>query len=312
MVFEDLAKHSPCGIQVYSGEACVYSNREWEALPFPLVVSLSEGQVDRITIADQVYRVTASKIPNAVVVYYQDITDLVERTQELERSNEEFTHFAYVASHDLQEPLRMVSSYVQILFEEYGHLMDDSASVYVRHITDGTRRMKVLIEDLLRLAKVGSVSGPKSVFDAGKCVIEAVDALRPIVDSTNAIIDCDTLPDGYGHPSLITQVFQNLIHNAIKYRKDGPPRIHISGEEIEGGVRYSVRDEGIGIEPEYHDRIFLLFHRLHSRSRDPGSGVGLTICDKIVRLHGGAIWVESELGSGSTFFFEIPNECTVD
>jgi len=232
---------------------------------------------------------------------------LREKTEALGRSNAELEQFAYVASHDLQEPLRMVSSYVQLFERKYGGQVDPQAEKYIRYAVDGAQRMQALIGGLLEYSRVGRHDDEPQPIDARVALEQALANLRPAIEESHAEIIRDRMPTVLAHPTQLAQVFQNLIANAIKFRKAGtPPRVHLSSR-LDGGEHvFSVYDEGIGIDPQYADRIFVIFQRLHTRAEYPGTGIGLSICKKVVERHGGRIWVRSEPGAGATFYFTLP------
>ncbi len=247
------------------------------------------------------------------VLEFSDITEflhaqieLVQRTKELSRSNQELEQFAYVASHDLQEPLRMVASYTQLIAQRYRGKLDADADEFINYAVDGATRMQAIINDLLALSRVSTRSATFSRVDAKQALNKALANLRLITVETGATIVCDSLPELNADVSQLTQLFQNLIGNAIKFHGSSPPRVEIGAERKNEEWIFHVRDNGIGIEPEYFERIFLLFHRLHTRKEYPGTGIGLTICKKIVERHGGRIWIESEPEKGTTFYFTIP------
>ena len=242
----------------------------------------------------------------------EDITDrkLVEevlsrRATDLARSNAELEQFAYVASHDLQEPLRIVASYAQLLSRRYRDRLDADADEFIAYIVDGAVRMKQLINDLLAYSRVNAQGKDFVPVDCEEVLRLALANLRMAAEESGAALTHDPLPTVRGDASQLIQLFQNLIGNAIKFRGNRSPLIHLSAEEKETEWLFSVRDNGIGIAPEYHDRIFIIFQRLHKREAYPGTGIGLAICRKIVERHGGTIRVEAAPGTGSIFYFTI-------
>ena len=225
----------------------------------------------------------------------------------LERSNKELEQFAYVASHDLQEPLRLVSSYTQLLLQRYRERLDADAEPITRFITEGVSRMQHLIQDLLSYSRVSNQSRAFSFADA-QAVLETVQRnLAMVIREQNAAVTHDPLPTLLCDPTKLGQLFQNLISNGIKFHGEAPPHIHIGARKTEDGSAwlFSVSDNGIGIEQDYFERIFVLFQRLHTRAKYPGTGIGLAICKRIVEQHGGKIWVKSAKGEGCTFYFTI-------
>ena len=231
---------------------------------------------------------------------------LAQTLVDLERSNKELQQFANVASHDLQEPLRMVASYTQLLEKRYKGRLDSDADDFIQFAVDGATRMQKLINDLLSYSRVGARTTPFEPTDCHSVLQEAIANLDITIRENDATITHDELPTVLGDPAQMRQLFQNLIGNAIKFRSEQASGVHVSAEEKENEWVFFVRDNGIGIDPQYHDRIFVLFQRLHSQGDHPGTGIGLAICRKIVERHGGRIWVESEFGKGSTFYFTMP------
>ncbi|MBI3329999.1 MAG: PAS domain S-box protein [Nitrospinae bacterium] len=231
---------------------------------------------------------------------------LTRQAAELTRSNEELQQFAYVASHDLQEPLRMISSYSQLLARRYRGNLDADADEFITYIVDGVSRMQSLINGLLAYSRVGTNGSAFEPTDCATIVDLAVSNLQAAIEESGAVVTHDALPTVMADASQLSQVFQNLIGNAIKFRGEHPPRLHVSAQGKENAWLFSVRDNGLGIDPQYADRIFGLFQRLHSRTEYPGTGLGLAICKKIVERHGGRIWVESEPGKGATFYITFP------
>jgi PAS domain S-box-containing protein len=250
---------------------------------------------------------------NAVLWVAHDITErkqteeiLARFTRDLQRSNEELQQFAYVASHDLQEPLRMISSYLQLIENRYADKLDDEGHEFIDYAVKGAARMKDLINDLLAFSRVETQLKNFALMDVQKAVDEACNLLKMSIDESGATITHDPLPQIRADEQLIIQLFQNLIGNAIKYRSERKPEIHVGAIREGGQWVFSVRDNGIGIDAKYLGRIFVIFQRLHNREKYPGTGIGLAICKKVVQRHGGRIWVESELGKGTTFYFSIP------
>lgn len=225
--------------------------------------------------------------------------------EELRRSNRELEQFAYVASHDLQEPLRMVSSFTQLLGRRYKGKLDDDADEFINFAVDGAQRMQQLITDLLAYSRVTSQGKDFEPVKMEDVLEESLLNLKLSILENEVDITHDPLPEVVADPSQIGQIFQNLIGNAIKFRSEKTPEIHISVEEKDNQWLFQVDDNGIGIDPVHSERIFLVFQRLHERGVYPGTGIGLSICQKIVERHGGDIWVDSQLGKGSTFCFTI-------
>ena len=228
------------------------------------------------------------------------------QTSALRRSNEELTQFAYLASHDLQEPLRAVTGFLEILRERKSEHLDDTAKGYVKKAHDGAVRMKELIQDLLAYSRVGTEAKSLVPTDSRAVVDRVLGDLRFAIEEANAKVLCEPLPKVNCDARQLGQVFQNLVSNALKFRGATPPTIRISAKRSSGSWQFSVADNGIGIMAEFADRIFEMFKRLHTRQEYPGSGIGLAICRRIVTRHGGKIWVESSEGNGATFHFTIP------
>ncbi|NJP89803.1 HAMP domain-containing protein [Nonomuraea sp. FMUSA5-5] len=229
-----------------------------------------------------------------------------DQAEELRRSNGELEQFAYVASHDLQEPLRKVASFTQMLEQRYGPQLDERARQYIHFAVDGAKRMQLLINDLLDFSRVGRVTGERSVVDSGAALDRALENLSATIEDAEATVTRDELPRVSGNELQLTQLFQNLIENAVKFRSEAPPRVHI-GVRRDGDMwEFSCSDNGIGVEPKYADRIFLIFQRLHPRDVYPGTGIGLALCRKIVEYHGGQLWLDGDGGDGATFRWTLP------
>ncbi len=265
-------------------------------------------------------QITASLVRNAqgqpdyFVTIIEDISDrkqalalLEERTRDLARSNADLEQFAYLTSHDLQEPLRMVSSFTQLLERRYRGQLDERADDYIHYITEGAQRMQRLINDLLAYSRVGSRGRPFAALEFETIVEQVADNLQIAIEETGATLSHDPLPRVYGDEIQLVQLMQNLVGNAIKFRSANPPQIHVSAHPEGKEWIISVRDNGIGIEPQYFERIFVLFQRLHLPEEYPGTGIGLAICKRIIERHNGRIWVDSVPGQGSTFYFSLPS-----
>jgi light-regulated signal transduction histidine kinase (bacteriophytochrome) len=238
----------------------------------------------------------------------------VKRAKELENLNKDLEQFAYVASHDLQEPLRMISSYTQLLERKYKDKLDQDANDYIHFVVDGAIRMQKLLINLLDFSRVSTHAKTFEQVDSKKIAGQAILNLQQLIRENTALITIDDLPVIQADEMQMLQVFQNLIENAIKFKKKTPglpagrelPKIHISYTKQNNMHQFSVTDNGLGMEMQYYDRVFIVFQRLHSTKDYPGTGIGLSICKRIVERHGGTIWFESTVNEGSTFYFTIP------
>jgi signal transduction histidine kinase len=232
---------------------------------------------------------------------------LQQTAKDLERSNKDLEQFAYVASHDLQEPLRAVAGFVGLLKKQFRDKLDAVAAEYIDLSVEGAERMQTLILDLLTFSRVGTKGGAFVRMNMKDALDNALKNLHTAIAESDTLVTCDPLPAVTADATQMTQLLQNLIGNAIKFHGPRRPEIHIGAQRRNNFWFMSVRDNGIGIEPQYYDRIFLIFQRLHTRSQFKGTGIGLAVCKKIVERHGGKIWVESIPGEGSTFYFTVPD-----
>ncbi len=233
---------------------------------------------------------------------------LEQRTQELERSNNDLVQFAYVASHDLRAPVRAIKSFSQILEKDYREKLDEEANECLDFIVTGASRLETLINDLLAYSRVDTQGKAFVPVDTSEVLDQVVGDLRLDIEESQAEITRDALPVVVADASQMTQLFQNLISNAIKFQGQDPPKVHVAVRKEDDGWVFSVKDNGIGIEAEHTERIFAMFQRLHTQDEYPGNGMGSAICKKIVERHGGNIWVQSKVGMGSTFYFSIPSQ----
>ena len=236
----------------------------------------------------------------------QDFDTLEKQAQNLKASNKELEQFAYVASHDLQEPLRMVVSYMQLLERRYKESLDDTAGEFIDFAVDGAKRMQTLINDLLTYSRVGTREKAFKPTDMNDILEQVLSSLKMVIDDTQTVLTLDDLPMVLGDEVQLHQLFQNLISNALKFHAEASAKVHIGCRQDNGVRTFFVQDNGIGIEPQYKERIFVIFQRLHTRAEYLGTGIGLAICKKIIDRHDGQIWLESEPGHGTTFFFTLP------
>jgi PAS domain S-box-containing protein len=309
-----LHRQSPPEYVVRFVEAEARSAREMSDFDMELPMRRPDGEVRWMRLHSRPRR-----LPDGRVLWDGVQIDVTERklaeeamrrtAEDLKRSNEDLEQFAYVASHDLQEPLRAVSGFLKLLEDRYRPQLDDRAREYIDFSVEGALRMSSLIHDLLAYSRVGRKGRPAQPTDANGALAAALTSLRGSIENASAAITRDELPTVHADPTQLAQVFQNLIGNAIKFRHpDRSCQIHVCARKEADHWVFSVRDNGIGIDPKQRDRIFVIFQRLHTRDKYPGTGIGLSICKKIVERHGGRIWVESKAGEGSTFCFTLPQE----
>jgi len=247
------------------------------------------------------------KVSSAIMIF-DDITDRKGVEGELKRSNAELEQFAYVASHDLKEPLRMISGFLGLLEQRYRGKLDDEAIEYIDFAIDGAKRMNWLIEDLLQFSRIGRAAWSPEAMSMEDAYEQAVNILAGPIRDSGALITRGELPTIVADRIQMTTLMQNLIGNAVKFRSESQLKVQVSARKEGGNWVFSVRDNGIGFPNEYGERVFLMFERLHSKDKYPGTGIGLAICKKIVERHGGRIWAESEEGVGSTFYFSLPEK----
>jgi len=272
--------------------------RRKDGSEFPIEIMLSPlKSADGVLVTAAIRDITARRNSEA---------QLLEKVKELNRSNEELQQFAYIASHDLQEPLRMVASYTALLARRYKGKLDSDADDFIAFAVDGASRMQLLIRDLLAYSRVGSKGKELVDTSSAEALQHAIHNLRGAIEGSSALVTHDALPSVMADEMQLTQLFQNLVGNAIKYRRAGVPRVHITAVPNDANKwMFSVQDNGLGIESQFFEKIFGVFQRLHKREEFDGTGIGLAICKKIVERHGGTISVESTFGEGSTFYFPL-------
>lgn len=281
----------------------------------------TEERIERITTGEneQYMKVIRTPVRDAqdqiigIQAVWLDVTELkqaqnrLERdSQNLERSNVDLQQFAYVASHDLQEPLRAVSSYCQLMEKHYSDQLDERAMRWLQFVVHGARRMQTLVRDLLTYARVENKAESWNTVDSHAVCKLAVENLSQSIKEANAEVTVGALPIVWADATQLEALFQNLVGNAVKFRGERAPRVSITAQQVEGHWKFEVRDNGIGVKPEFHERVFEIFKRLESHERYSGTGIGLAICKRIVERYGGKIWVESQFGQGSSFCFTLP------
>jgi PAS domain S-box-containing protein len=316
------------GIILYANAAAAAVMQTWRCAvggrapaPWPDTIRDALTQPSRRSVdvpcADRVYTFSLGAVPEAgyVNLYGSDVTErkraedaLQQTLAELRRSNQDLEQFAYVASHDLQEPLRIVVGFTQLLAQRYQDQLDADAQEFIRFAVEGATRMQGLIRDLLAYSRVTTRGAGRETADAHAALQPALWNLRAAIQDTGAQVTSEALPTVLADATQLTQVFQNLIGNALKFHGEVPPRVHVTATPQDGAWVFAVQDNGIGIDPQYFDRIFLIFQRLHARDRYPGTGIGLALCQRIVERHGGRIWAESTPGHGATFYFTLPRQ----
>ena len=232
--------------------------------------------------------------------------NLREYAEGLARSNEDLEHFAYVASHDLQEPLRIISGYLDLLKRRYGGQLDEDANEFIEYAVDAAKRMQGMIRALLEYSRVGTHGGAMSRTESAAAAREAVSNLRVAIEESGAEVTVGDLPVVRADPAQLAQLFQNLISNGIKFSDGKLPRVEVGAEQENGEWRFRVRDNGVGFDSTQADRLFVIFQRLHTQEEYPGTGIGLAVCKKIAERHGGRIWAEARTGGGATFWFTLP------
>lgn len=299
--------------------------KEGIVLDYPLEIKNKNGHITSVLYNASVYKnelnevkgvfaaardITGIKKAERKLIKYQNTLEkkVKERTKALEQSNKELNEFAYVASHDLKEPLRMIASFLQLLERRYKDQLDNEANDFIRFAVEGSKRMDNMINDLLEYSRIGNQERKFKYLHSEKLLNIVLMNLKSTITDSNAIITYDSLPLIFANEQLMIQLFQNLISNSIKYHGEKNPEIHISAENTNDEYIFAIKDNGIGIDQNHLKKIFTIFQRLHTRDEYEGTGIGLAIVQKIVQKHRGKIWVESELGQGTTFYFTIPNK----
>ena len=297
-----LANYVHTGTAKFIGMGREVEGQRKDGTRFPLDLSVSELQLDNKRLFTWIARdITERKRAEKVLYRY---------TEELKRSNADLEQFASAASHDMQEPLRTIASFAQLLAKQYKGTLGKDADEFITYISEGAFRMQALIQDLLAYSRLTTQGESLKSVEVSKVVDHAMHNLQIAMKESQAEVSLDSLPVVQGDPAQLAQLFQNLIGNALKFRGEKPPRIHIRAESNGQFCTLAVEDNGIGIDPKFGDRIFAIFQRLHTRNEYKGTGIGLALCKKIVERHGGRIWVESQPRKGATFYFTLPLEET--
>jgi len=297
---EDRNAVKECAVKMLNGER----SSEYE---FRIVTKRAEIKWVMETVAPILYQQRRATLGNLIDVTKRKQAEerLNQIANEMQRSNTELEQFAYVISHDLQEPLRMVSSYTQLLAKRYQSKLDTDADEFISYAVDGAKRMQTLLYDLLEYSRVGTRGKPFRLVECKDIIEQALANLKVAIEESGAVVNYDNLLAIMGDEGQLVRLFQNLIGNAIKFRGQETPQVHISARRRHNVLIFSVTDNGIGIDPQHSQSIFEIFRRLHTKEEYPGTGMGLAICKKIVERHGGRIWVQSQPGEGSTFYFTI-------
>jgi PAS domain S-box-containing protein len=295
VVLQEMMAESYVGVTLWSSRG----------QPIGLIAVIGRQPMENPNIAKSILKLVALRAAGELE-RRQAEDELKQLTEELKRSNADLQQFAYAASHDLQEPLRVVAGFVKLLEKRYKEKLDEKAHEFIDYTVDGVKRMQALIKDLLDFSQIGTKDKAFNLINCSVALEQAIYNLHLAIEESGVEVTYDILPTIMGDTSQLTSLFQNLIGNAIKFQGKEKPKIHIAAEQKGKEWVFSVRDNGVGMNPKYFERIFVIFQRLHTREEYEGTGIGLSICKKIVERHGGRIWVESEVGKGSTFHFTIP------